>query len=157
MDKITSFTINHKELMPGLYISRIDNIDSSDAVIITYDLRLIKPNCPPYLDNAGLHTFEHLGATYLRNSSYSNSVLYFGPMGCRTGFYLLMNSKVFKEEIIELIKAMCKFIKTFTGIIPGTLEEECGNYKEHDLLKAQEYASNYCDVLQSWVSSKMNY
>lgn len=151
MKKITSFTINHDTLEKGIYISRIDEN------IITYDLRFVKPNTPPYLENAGLHTFEHLFATYVRNSKYTDEIIYFGPMGCRTGFYFLVKDSLTKEETIELIKETCLFISNFEGEIPGSKKEECGNYLDHDLLKAKEYAKEYYQVIKEYKIEQLQY
>lgn len=151
MKKITSFTINHNTLEKGIYISRIDEN------IITYDLRFVKPNTPPYLENDGLHTFEHLFATYVRNSKYTDEIIYFGPMGCRTGFYFLVKDTFKKEETIELIKETCLFISNFEGEIPGSKKEECGNYLDHDLSKAKEYAKEYYQVIKQYKVEELQY
>ena len=151
MKKITSFTINHNTLEKGIYISRIDEN------IITYDLRFVKPNTPPYLENDGLHTFEHLFATYVRNSKYTDEIIYFGPMGCRTGFYFLVKNTFKTEETIELIKETCLFISNFEGEIPGSKKEECGNYLDHDLSKAKEYAKEYYQVIKQYKVEELQY
>lgn len=152
MKKITSFCIDHDILDKGLYISRID------GDIITYDLRMVKPNIGPYLENAGLHTFEHLFATYVRNSQYSDEILYAGPMGCRTGFYFLTRDTLAKEAVIQLLQDTCHFIEGFAGSIPGAQEsKECGNYLDHDLAKAKEYAKDYGNVIKEWTVEQMQY
>lgn len=150
MKKIKSFEINHENLKKGIYISRVDDD------IITYDIRMVSPNTPPYLENSGLHTFEHILATYLRNSDYGKNIIYVGPMGCRTGFYLLVRN-LSGEVVIRLVKNALKFICEFSGDIPGATKKECGNYKEHDLAKAQFYARNMACVLNNWNVENLNY
>ena len=142
LNKITSFSINHDTLEKGMYISRID------GDIITYDLRFVKPNVGPYLENDGLHTFEHLFATFVRNTKYSDLIIYFGPMGCRTGFYFVVRNELSHELAIKLVQDTCEFIKNFTGEIPGSKKEECGNYLDHDLNKAKRYAKEYLEIIK---------
>ncbi len=151
MRKITSFTVNHDKLKPGVYISRKDG----DA--ITYDLRMKVPNSGDYISPKSLHTIEHLLATYVRNSNYSDEVIYAGPMGCRTGFYLIMRDSVPADELIKLLKATFAFIADFSGEIPGSKREECGNYLEHDLNAAKADAKYYCKVLENVTPDSMNY
>ncbi|MDP2814764.1 MAG: S-ribosylhomocysteine lyase [Erysipelotrichaceae bacterium] len=146
MEKIKSFTVNHLTLIPGIYESRRDPVGNS--VVVTYDIRMIKPNVLPVMENAQLHTIEHLGATFLRNHSmYKDKIIYFGPMGCRTGFYLLVGGDIANEQLFVLIKDMFKFIRTYDQEIPGTKEIECGNYLDHDLKKANEIAENFLNDL----------
>lgn len=152
MEKITSFCINHDLLGKGLYVSRID------GDIITYDLRMVVPNQGEYLENAGLHTFEHLLATYTRNSKYRDQIVYAGPMGCRTGFYFLTRDTMSKQETIDLLKESMAFIAAFTGAIPGAQEsKECGNYLDHDLEKARAYGKAFGEVIQNWKVEDMVY
>lgn len=151
MKQIASFTINHDVLKKGLYVSRIDG----DA--ITYDIRCAVPNCGTYLDNDGIHTIEHLFATYVRNSVLSDSIIYFGPMGCRTGFYFITRDSISKEQAIELVQDTFQFIADYEGEIPGTKPAECGNYREHSLPKAKAYAADMCAVLKGWTPDKMAY
>ena len=151
MKKIARFTVDHDRLEKGLYVSRIDG----DAV--TYDIRMKKPNGGDYLKNAELHTFEHLFATYARNSEYSDSVIYVGPMGCRTGFYLVMRDSVGRGGVISLIKDSFAFIASFEGEIPGAKRKECGNYLEHDLDGAKRVARDMIEVLKDWTPEKMEY
>lgn len=151
MEKIASFTVNHDKLDKGMYISRIDG----DA--ITYDIRMKKPNGGDYLSYGALHTFEHLFATYARNSALSDKVLYIGPMGCRTGFYLLLRDSVSTDDAIQLVKDSFAFIAGFNGEIPGSRREECGNYLEHDLKGAKETAKDMLNVLKDWNSGKLEY
>ena len=151
MKKIKSFTINHDTLEKGLYISRIDDN------IITYDMRFVKPNTPPYLDNDGLHTLEHLFATYVRNSKYTDDIVYFGPMGCRTGFYFIVRNNMSHLDVIQLIQETCEFVYNFEGEIPGSKKEECGNYLDHDILKAKKYAFDYYQVLKNYKVEQLDY
>ena len=151
MKKIASFTVNHDVLDPGMYLSRIDG----DAV--TYDIRMKKPNGGVYLENAAMHTIEHLFATYARNSKHADQILYVGPMGCRTGFYLLVRDQVSHQEAIELVRASMEFIAGYEGEIPGTTSVECGNYLEHDLKKAKKEAATMATVLKEWTPEKLQY
>lgn len=151
MEKIKSFSINHDTLEKGLYISRID------GDIISFDMRLIKPNTPPFLDNDGLHTFEHLFATFVRNSKYSDKIIYFGPMGCRTGFYFLVRDSLSYDEVIKLVQDTCLFISNYNDEIPGNKKEECGNYLDHDLLKANKYAKDYYEIIKNYTKEQLNY
>lgn len=151
MKKILSFTINHDTLERGLYVSRID------GDVITYDIRMKKPNGGDYLENPAMHTIEHIFATYARNSAYSDSVVYFGPMGCRTGFYLLMRDNVSKESVLKLAIEAFAFIADFTGEIPGNKREECGNYLEHDLTGAKAEAKEVLKVLKTKTVKDMEY
>ena len=151
MKKILSFTINHDTLERGLYVSRID------GDVITYDIRMKKPNGGDYLENPAMHTIEHIFATYARNSAYSDSVVYFGPMGCRTGFYLLMRDTVSKESVLKLAIEAFAFIADFTGEIPGNKREECGNYLEHDLTGAKAEAKEMLKVLKTKTVKDMEY
>lgn len=149
--KIASFTINHDVLIPGMYVSRIDG----DA--ITYDLRLKFPNQGDYLEQAAMHTLEHLIATFVRSSDWSDQVLYFGPMGCRTGFYLILRDSVGKAEAIALVQDAFRFAAAFEGEIPGAKKIECGNYLEHDLAGAKREADRYLSVLQRCTPDTMVY
>lgn len=151
MRRIASFSINHDLLKKGIYVSRID------GDVITYDIRMKEPNKGDYVSNPALHTFEHLFATYARNSKYADSVIYVGPMGCRTGFYFLMRDDVSKEEVIDLVKESFAFIADFEGAIPGATRKECGNYLEHDLAGAREVAVDMLEVLKDWTSADMAY
>ena len=151
MKQIASFTVNHDKLEKGMYISRID------GDVVTYDIRMKKPNGGDYLSNGALHTFEHLFATYARNSRFSGSVLYVGPMGCRTGVYLLLRSDVSHADALALVKESFRFIADFEGEIPGSRRWECGNYLEHDLPGAKAVAEDMLRVLESWTEEKMYY
>lgn len=151
MERIASFSVNHDKLEKGIYVSRID------GDVISYDVRMKKPNGGDYLETPAMHTFEHLFATYARNSEFSESVVYVGPMGCRTGFYLLMRDSVKKSDVIKLVREAFGFIKDFDGEIPGNKREECGNYKEHDLDGARLVAEDMQKVLEDWTEEKMKY
>ena len=126
MKTIESFTINHLTLMPGLYVSRKDSRDG--VTVTTFDLRFTMPNREPVMDMPAVHTIEHLGATYLRNSARANDIVYFGPMGCRTGFYLLMFGDLKPEDVADDVIAMCDFILSYDGEVPGARPKECGNF-----------------------------
>ena len=151
MRKIASFTVNHDTLETGVYVSRTDG----DAV--TYDLRMKKPNAGSYISPKSLHTIEHLLATYVRNSKYTDDVIYAGPMGCRTGFYLILRDNVSKQELIELLRETFAYIADFTGDIPGNSRIERGNYLEHDLEAAKADAKEYLEVLLKVSPEMMNY
>ena len=151
MKRIASFSVNHDVLEPGLYLSRIDG----DCV--TYDVRMKKPNGGEYLSNGAMHTFEHLFATYARNTDYADQIIYVGPMGCRTGFYLLLRDKVSYEEAIKLVQDSMAFIASYEGKIPGTNKIECGNYLEHDPEGAKREAAAMIPVLEGWTPAMMEY
>jgi len=140
MQRITSFEVDHNKLTPGLYISRVD------GDITTYDLRTKKPNSGDYMDSAAMHTIEHLFATYVRNSPLQSHIIYAGPMGCRTGFYLLVRD-LEPRKAVGLIKESFALIKNFDDTIPGSTKIECGHYEEHDLAAARRIAAEYTEVL----------
>ncbi len=141
MEKIESFKMNHTNLEPGLYVSRVDNKDG--VTVTTFDMRVTRPNREPVMDMPAIHTIEHLGATFLRNSNVKSDIVYFGPMGCRTGFYILMFGKLEASDIYDLVVDMCDFILGFEGDIPGATPSECGNYSEQSLPMAKYYISKY--------------
>lgn len=151
MKTIASFTVNHDKLEKGMYVSRID------GDVVTYDIRMKKPNGGDYLTDKGLHTIEHLFATFARNSAAADSVIYVGPMGCRTGFYLLLRDTVSRMDALQLVKDSMQFIVHFTGRIPGSERWECGNYLEHDLPEAKKVAADMLEVLKDWNGEKMRY
>ncbi len=151
MKKIASFTVNHDLLDRGMYLSRIDG----DAV--TYDIRMKKPNGGVYLETPAMHTIEHLFATYARNSALSDQVLYVGPMGCRTGFYLLVRDAVSHANAIRLVQDSMAFIASFEGEIPGNTSVECGNYLEHDLPGAKAEAQAMAEILRGWTPEMLAY
>lgn len=151
MKKIASFTVNHDILERGMYLSRVDG----DCV--TYDIRMKKPNGGEYLENAAMHTIEHLFATFARNSAVGGEILYVGPMGCRTGFYLLVRDKVSHQKAIKLVYEAMEFIAAYEGEIPGTTSIECGNFLEHDLSGAKKEAAAIAAILKDWDESKIYY
>lgn len=152
LKKIESFTVDHLNLYPGIYVSRKDkNIDT----ITTFDLRMTAPNREPVMDVPAIHTIEHLGATFLRNSNQKEKVIYFGPMGCRTGFYLLMFGNLESKDVYDLIISMCDFVLAFEGEIPGAKPEECGNYSEQNLNMAKFYIKKYKEELVN--NKRFNY
>ena len=151
MKKIASFTVNHDTLDRGMYVSRID------GDVITYDIRMKKPNGGDYLNMSAAHTIEHLFATYARNSRFSSDVIYVGPMGCKTGFYLLLRDKINYKDAIALVVESMQFIQDFVGEIPGNKREECGNYLDHDLQGAKEVAMQTYQVLKDWQEKDLQY
>ena len=151
MNKIASFSIDHDILVPGLYISRVDG----DAV--TYDLRMKRPNMGDYLSNGVLHTLEHLVATYVRNTEFSDTIIYVGPMGCRTGFYIVTRDTLSKENMITLMREAFRFTAEFEGEIPGAKHRECGNYLENDLQGCNREAAAYLKVLENCTVETMKY
>lgn len=151
MKKIASFTVNHDVLEKGMYISRID------GDVITFDIRMKRPNAGDYLSASAAHTLEHLFATFARNSRFESGVLYVGPMGCRTGFYLLMRDCVSLSDCISLVQESMAFVRDFEGDIPGNTSVECGNYLDHDLLGAKAVAADMCKVLKAWKTENLQY
>ena len=153
MEKITSFTINHLELLPGIYVSRKDQ--AKDAVITTFDLRMTRPNYEPVINTGELHTIEHLGATFLRNhETFGSKILYFGPMGCRTGFYLLLSGDYSSRDIVSLVTEMYEFIRDFEGEVPGAAPRDCGNYLDMNLGMAKYMAGRYLDQVLYGIDDK---
>ena len=150
LKRIASFEVNHNVLERGIYISRIDDD------ITTYDIRMKLPNKNDYLATAAMHTIEHIVATFVRNSAYSDRIIYFGPMGCRTGFYLLTRD-IPENEVISLIFDAFSFLAEFRGEIPGTTAIECGNYLEHDLETAKAEAENYLPVIENYSVEQLAY
>ena len=144
MEKIASFTIDHLRLIPGIYVSRKDADPVKGGVVTTFDLRMTAPNREPVINTAPLHAIEHLGATFLRNDEeWKDRVLCFGPMGCRTGFYLLLFGDLEPADIADLVRRMFEFIAAFEGEIPGARPEECGNWHDADLVGAKWWADRY--------------
>ena len=141
MEKIESFKINHLNLFSGLYVSRVDG--KKDNIVTTFDLRFTAPNRETPMQMPAIHTLEHLGATYFRNSEIKNQIVYFGPMGCRTGFYLLLFNEWDSQKLFPYVIAFCDYVINFNGQIPGATPIECGNYSEQDLILAKEYAKKY--------------
>ncbi len=144
MQQIASFTIDHLKLLPGVYVSRKDKI--GNETITTFDIRMTRPNFEPVMLTGEIHTIEHLAATYLRNHArYGEQIVYFGPMGCRTGFYLLLGGDYTSKDILPLIIETYEFIREFTGEIPGATPENCGNYSDMNLDMAKFYAKRFLD------------
>lgn len=141
MERIASFTIDHLNLEAGLYVSRKDMREN--VTVTTFDMRVTAPNKEPVMDMPALHTIEHLGATFLRNSEIKDDVVYFGPMGCRTGFYIVLFGDLQSKDIYETVISMCDFILNFEGDIPGATPEECGNFSEQNLNMAKFYIKGY--------------
>lgn len=150
MEKIESFKIDHTKLLKGMYVSRID------GDVVTYDIRMRRPNIEPVMETGAMHTIEHLFATFARNSEYSKNIIYFGPMGCRTGFYFLTTG-ITDGEALELTKRALKFISEYEGEIPGVSPEECGNYRDHNLCLAKKEAAAQYDVLKDLAACDMHY
>lgn len=151
MERIPSFSVDHTNLQKGMYISRIDAPD-----IITYDLRMKRPNKGDYLSTGGMHTLEHIFATYARNGTYKDSVVYVGPMGCRTGFYLITRGLP-HTDAIRLVQGAMDFVATFEGDIPGASAPECGNYADQNLPEACAVAADMALVLQGWTEDALAY
>ena len=144
MEKITSFTIDHIKLQPGVYVSRKDPV--GNEIITTFDLRMTSPNEEPVMNTAEMHTIEHLAATYLRNhKEFGKKIIYFGPMGCRTGFYLLLAGDFESKDIVPLMVEMWKFIRDFKDEVPGASAKDCGNYLDMNLGMANYLAKKYLD------------
>ena len=147
MKKIPSFTIDHNQLLPGIYVSRKDNVGND--VVTTFDIRMKAPNREPALHPGALHTIEHLAATYLRNNEeWQDRIVYWGPMGCLTGNYLLMKGDMKSEEIVKLMIDTFEFVANYDGVVPGTEPQDCGNYLLHDLPMARYEAKQYLKVLK---------
>lgn len=144
MEKITSFTIDHIRLLPGVYVSRKDTV--GQETITTFDLRMTSPNDEPVMNTAEVHTIEHLGATFLRNhKDYGSKTIYFGPMGCRTGFYMLLAGDYCSKDIVPLVTQMFEFIRDYRGEVPGASPMDCGNYLDMNLNMANYLAERYLE------------
>ena len=156
MEKITSFTIDHIKLQPGVYVSRKDRVGSE--TVTTFDLRLTSPNEEPVMNTAEVHTMEHLAATFLRNEpTWKERVLYFGPMGCRTGFYLLMAGDLSSEEILPLVRDCFHFIRDYRGDVPGASPKDCGNYLDMNLNMANFWGRRYSELLDHITQDRLIY
>ena len=156
MEKITSFTIDHIRLQPGLYVSRKDKV--GEQLVTTFDLRLTKPNDEPVMNTAEMHAIEHLGATYLRNEpDWKERVLYFGPMGCRTGFYLLLIGDYASRDVVDLVYRCFCFIRDFRGEIPGASAKDCGNYLDMNLPMANYWGARYAALLENIGQERLVY
>lgn len=157
MNKIASFTVNHLNLLPGVYVSRRDYIGSE--VVTTFDLRFTRPNLEPPMDNPGIHSIEHLVATFLRNHPvWSDKTIYFGPMGCRTGFYLILVGSYESKDIVPLLKEMYRFMADFEGEVPGASAKDCGNYLDMNLPMAKYLSKKYLtEVLENITEEQLHY
>ena len=157
MEKIASFTIDHIKLEPGIYVSRVDHV--GDNTLTTFDLRMTSPNDEPVMNTAEVHTIEHLGATFLRNKEgLKDQVIYFGPMGCRTGFYLILAGALSSGDIVDSMKEMFEFIRDFRGEVPGASPKDCGNYLDMNLGMANYLADKYLNnVLYNIDEAHLNY
>ena len=157
METIKSFTVDHKRLLPGVYVSRKDS--TGHDVVTTFDIRMTRPNFEPVMNTAEIHTLEHLGATFLRNhEEWGDKIIYFGPMGCRTGFYLLLAGDCESEDSISLLREMFEFVCHFEGEIPGAAPEACGNYLDQNLPMAKYLAEKYLEhVLTGITPDRLKY
>ena len=156
MEKITSFTIDHLRLLPGLYVSRKDKVGLE--TVTTFDLRLTRPNLEPVMNTAEVHTIEHLAATYLRNDpQWKDKVLYFGPMGCRTGFYLLLAGDYSSRDVLELVKNCFIFIRDYGDEVPGASAKDCGNFLDMNLPMANYHGAKYVSVLENITQDRLVY
>lgn len=157
MEKITSFTIDHLRLIPGLYVSRVDQVEGHP--VTTFDIRITNPNEEPVMNTAEVHTIEHLAATFLRNhKTYADKTIYFGPMGCRTGFYLLLSGEYTSRDIVPLMTELFTFIADFDGDVPGACAKDCGNYLDMNLPMARYLARKYLkEVLTDISDEQLHY
>lgn len=156
MEKITSFTVDHIRLKPGLYVSRKDSIGAE--TVTTFDLRVTKPNDEPVMNTAEIHTMEHLAATFLRNhEQWKDKVIYFGPMGCRTGFYLLLAGDYSAQDVLPLVTECFRFIAEYSGEIPGASAKDCGNYLDMNLPMANYWGRRYAQLLENITPDAMKY
>ena len=156
MEKITSFTIDHLRLQPGLYVSRVDKIGAE--TVTTFDLRITRPNEEPVMNTAEVHTIEHLAATYLRNEpQWKKKVLYFGPMGCRTGFYLLLAGNLSSRDVLPLVTDCFRFIRDYRGEVPGASAKDCGNYLDMNLSMANYWGKRYTALLETITPERLVY
>ena len=156
MEKIASFTIDHNLLQPGLYVSRKDTIGAE--TVTTFDLRLTKPNGEPVMNTAEVHTIEHLAATYLRNDpAWKDRVIYFGPMGCRTGFYLLLAGNYTSRDALPLVLNCFRFVRDFRGDVPGACAKDCGNYLDMNLPMANYWGKRYAALLETITEDRLVY
>lgn len=153
MEKIDSFQVNHLTLLPGVYVSRKDNIGSE--VVTTFDIRMTRPNFEPVMNTAEIHTIEHLGATFMRNHPvYKEKTVYFGPMGCRTGFYLLLAGDYASKDIIPLMRELFQFMADYEGEVPGAAARDCGNYLDMNLNMAKYLSKRFLDDVLTDISEE---
>lgn len=157
METIASFTVDHLNLLPGVYVSRKDR--TGQDIVTTFDIRMTRPNFEPVMNTAEIHALEHLGATFLRNhTAMGDKIVYFGPMGCRTGFYLILAGEYDSEDVVPLLREMFLFIKDYKGEIPGASPAECGNYLDLNLPMARYRAEKYLsEVLENITKARLTY
>ena len=157
MEKIASFTVDHLRLVPGVYVSRVDQVAGNP--ITTFDLRMTRPNKEPVMNTAEVHTIEHLASTFLRNhAEYADKTIYFGPMGCRTGFYLILAGSYESKDIVPLLKEMYTFMAEFEGEVPGAAAKDCGNYLDMNLPMAKYLSKKYLtEGLENITDEQLNY
>ena len=156
MEKIPSFTVDHLRLLPGVYVSRKDQV--KEQVLTTFDIRMTRPNFEPVMNTAEIHAIEHLGATFLRNHpAYKDQIIYFGPMGCRTGFYLILNGDYQSLDVIPLLTEMYGFVKDYEGDIPGASAKDCGNYLDMNLPMAKYLATGFLKTLKCISEDRLHY
>ncbi|HFI0463275.1 TPA: S-ribosylhomocysteine lyase [Streptococcus suis] len=155
-EKIPSFTVDHLKLKPGLYLSRQDKVGQSR--LLSYDLRITAPNIEPVMNTSEIHTIEHIGATFLRNDPrFKDQIIYFGPMGCRTGFYLIVTDQIQAADLLDLLRRTFAFIADYQGEIPGASAKDCGNYLDQNLPMARYFAKRYLKVLEEWQDLTFSY
>lgn len=155
-EKIPSFTVDHLKLKPGLYLSRQDKVGQSR--LLSYDLRITAPNIEPVMNTSEIHTIEHIGATFLRNDPrFKDQIIYFGPMGCRTGFYLIITDQIQAADLLDLLRRTFAFIADYQGEIPGASAKDCGNYLDQNLPMARYFAKRYLKVLEEWQDLTFSY
>lgn len=158
MERIASFSVDHRTLLPGLYLSRTDTIPGTDYKVSTFDIRMSHPNKEPVMDTGAAHAIEHLGATYLRNDTeWKDRIIYFGPMGCRTGFYLVVAGNYTSHDMLDLVSDMFCWISGFEGDVPGATEAECGHYEDICLNDAKQWARRYVGVLENIEDTRLEY
>lgn len=157
METIASFTVDHMKLLPGVYVSRKDS--TGNDIVTTFDLRMTRPNFEPVMNTAEVHTIEHLGATFLRNhKDWGEKTIYFGPMGCRTGFYLILAGDYESDQVVPLLRELYEFIRNYEGKVPGADPKECGNYLDLNLPMAKVLAGRYLvDVLNAITPDRLKY
>jgi S-ribosylhomocysteine lyase len=157
MEKIASFTVNHLTLLPGIYVSRKDNVNGN--MVTTFDIRITRPNFEPVLNTAEVHTIEHLGATFLRNhKDWAEKTIYFGPMGCRTGFYMILAGDYESKDVVPLVRELFEFMSTFDGDVPGAAARDCGNYLDINLPMARYVSKKFLDeVLDNITEERLIY
>ena len=157
MEKIASFTVDHLRLLPGVYVSRKDHAGSE--VLTTFDIRMTRPNFEPVMNTAEIHAIEHLGATFLRNhKDFASKTIYFGPMGCRTGFYMLLAGDYTSKDVVGLVTELFEFVRDFKGEVPGAAAKDCGNYLDMNLPMANYMAKRYLtEVLENITEKQLVY